>query len=52
MKARKAGVAMGGCDWADAAEAALEGWELEMGRTGGDGEAILLVRFVVERNAR
>lgn len=46
MNARKAGVAIGGC-W-DSREdgAAAEGtvWGMEIGRVGGDAEAIVVVR--------
>lgn len=42
IRARKAGVATGGWDWTEEAEdAVVVGWELEIGRTGGDAEVIL-----------
>lgn len=42
IRARKAGVATGGWDWTEEAEDAMVvGWELEIGRTGGDAEVIL-----------
>lgn len=44
MKARNAGVAIGGWDWTEETveEVVVVGWEFEIGSTAGDGAAIFV----------